>query len=95
MLTVSMLRETIIASLSAVITVPLLWLLGATINPQRNVHEPGLDLAIMTIVGAVAVLLLRSTWRDSAPVPAAQDRRPIARPQHDPGTSGKCGRSWQ
>lgn len=89
---VSMLRETIIASLCAGIAVPLLWILGAAINPGRNVHSPGLDLAIMTIVGAGSVMLLRSTWRDTAAAAADHDRRPEVREQRETRGQYSCGR---
>ena len=89
---VSMLREAIVASLSAAITVPLLWLLGGAINPERNVHSPDLGLAIMTIVGAGSILLLRSTWRDTAQASAKHDRRPDGREQQASATpyGGGC-----
>jgi hypothetical protein len=80
-----MLREAIIAGLSAAIAVPLLWVLGASVNPGRDVHSPGFDLALMTIVGAGSVMLLRSIWREPATSPADQVRHPDYRERPEPG----------
>lgn len=82
----SILREAIIAGLIATIAVPLLWVLGASVDPGRNVHSPGLDLAMMTIVGAGSVMLLRSIWRESAASPADHARYPEYRLRHKPGS---------
>ena len=62
---VSIVRETIIAVVTAVITMPALWLLAAPINPDRDVSSPGLDFVLLTIVAAGLVMLLRSTWRQT------------------------------
>ena len=95
MANVSMVKEAIIASLCSSIAVPLLWILGAAINPGRNVHSPGFDLAIMTIVGAGSVMLLRSTWREPARTLADQDRRPANREWREPGnTMADSARSY-
>jgi hypothetical protein len=87
MANVSMLKEAIIACLIAAIAVPLLWALGSAIDPDRNIYSPGLDLAIMTIVGAGSVMLLRSIWRDTANASTDQDRRPAVRERYEPGNS--------
>ena len=62
----SILKETLIASVTAGVVIPLLWMLGAAVNPDRDAHSPGLDLVVLTLAGAAMVMLLRSTWRNTA-----------------------------
>ena len=75
----SMAKEALIAGVTATVVIPLLWFLGATVNPDRDTHSPGLDLVVLTLAGAVMVMLLRSTWRNTA----------------DPVSEGDCaGEDW-
>ena len=62
----SILKEALIAGITATVAIPLLWMLGAVVSPERDVHSPGLDLVVLTLAGAVMVMLLRSTWRNTA-----------------------------
>jgi hypothetical protein len=62
----SILKEALISGITAGVVIPLLWVAGAAINPERDTHSPGLDLIALTLAGAVMVMLLRSTWRDTA-----------------------------
>jgi hypothetical protein len=66
MTTVSFVKEAIIATVTATVAIPLLWVLTTPLDPSRNAHSPGLDLAALTLVGAGMVMLLRSTWRQTA-----------------------------
>ena len=58
-------KEALIASITAAVVIPLLWFLGATVNPDRDTHSPGLDLVVLTVAGAALITLLRSTWRNT------------------------------
>jgi hypothetical protein len=72
----SILKETLIASITAGVVIPLLWVLSGAINPDRDAHSPGLDLVVLTLAGAVMVMLLRSTWRNT--------EAPTAESGHEP-----------
>jgi hypothetical protein len=72
----SMAKEALIAGVTATVVIPLLWFLGATVNPDRDTHSPGLDLVVLTLAGAVMVMLLRSTWRNTADPVSEGDRAP-------------------
>ena len=61
----SILKETLIASITAGVIIPLLWILSAAVNPDRDPRSPGLDLMVLTLAGAAMVMLLRSTWRNT------------------------------
>jgi hypothetical protein len=62
---VSIVKEALISSITASVVIPLLWVLSGAINPDRDAHSPGLDLVVLTLAGAVMVMLLRSTWRNT------------------------------
>ena len=62
----SIVKEALIASVTSAVVIPLLWMLGAAVNPERDVRSPGLDLVVLTLAGAALCILLRSTWRNSA-----------------------------
>jgi len=62
----SIVKEALIASVTSAVVIPLLWLLGAAVNPERDVRSPGLDLVVLTLAGAALCMLLRSTWRNTA-----------------------------
>ena len=74
MTTVSFVKEAIIASITATVAIPLLWLLTTPLDPSRDAHSPGLDLAALTLAGAAMVMLLRSTWRETATPGVNRDR---------------------
>jgi len=63
----SIAKEALIAGVTATVVIPLLWFLGAAVNPDRDPHAPGLDLAVLMLAGAIMVVLLRSMWRNTAP----------------------------
>jgi len=62
----SIVKEALIASVTSAVVIPLLWMLGAAVIPERDVRSPGLDLVVLTLAGAALCILLRSTWRNSA-----------------------------
>jgi hypothetical protein len=66
----SIVKEALIATFTASVVIPLLWMLGAAVNPERDARSPGLDLVVLTLAGAVMVMVLRSTWRNSADLSA-------------------------
>ena len=76
MSSVSIVKEVLIASVTATVVIPVLWMLGAVVNPERDAHSPGLDLVVLTLAGAVMVMLLRSTWRNTAGPSPEGDRAP-------------------
>jgi hypothetical protein len=69
-------REALIASVTAAVVIPLLWFLGATVNPDRDTHSPGLDLVVLTVAGAALITLLRSTWRNTEAPTADRAHKP-------------------
>jgi hypothetical protein len=71
-----MFKETLIASVTAGVVIPLLWMLGAVVSPERDARSPGLDLAVLTLAGAAMVMLLRATWRTTAAPSPDGDHRP-------------------
>jgi hypothetical protein len=74
MMSVSFVKEAIIASITAAVAIPLLWVLTTPLDPSRDARSPGLDLAALTLVGAGMVMLLRSTWRETASPGGNRDR---------------------
>jgi hypothetical protein len=73
MMSVSFVKEAIIATITAAVVIPLLWLMGAAVVPSRDTHSPGLDLVVLTLAGAGVVMLIRSVWRDTAGPMANRD----------------------
>ena len=71
---VSFLKEVVIAGVTATVVIPVLWLLGAALDPARQADSAGLDLVVLILAGAGLVMLLRSTWRESAVSGANRDR---------------------
>ena len=58
-------KETLIGIISASIAIPALWLMAASLD-GRDVRSPGPNLVVLTLVGAILVMVLRSTWRETA-----------------------------
>ena len=92
-MTVSFVKEAIIASITAAVAIPLLWLLTAPLDPSRDARSPGLDLVALTLAGAGMVMLLRSTWRETA-IPGVNRDRVLDdwewREFEDTSRSGSC-----
>ena len=74
MSTVAFVKEAFIAAVTAAVVIPLRWFLSTPLDPARDTHSPGLDLVALTLAGAGAVMLLRSTWRESTGTGANSDR---------------------
>ena len=72
----SLFRETIIAIVTSAVTIPALWILTAPIDPNSDASSFGLDFALISIVTAGLVMLLRSIWRQTAWTPAERERNP-------------------
>ena len=73
---VSVVKEVLISSITASVVIPSLWVLSGAINPDRDAHSPSLDLVVLILAGAVMVMLLRSTWRNT--------EAPMADSGHEP-----------